>query len=85
MGRYVREARGQPLGWGARVMCDAARTGGVFSCGDSSDVNTEAERRFGDNWFGELRVRAFSGAEQGDTTYWLQKDDYVQLSLSRYF
>jgi hypothetical protein len=29
MGRYVREARGQPLGWGARVMCDAARTGGA--------------------------------------------------------
>lgn len=48
-------------------------------------VNIEAERRFGDNWFGELRVRAFSGAEQGDTTYWLQQDDYVQLSVSRYF
>jgi hypothetical protein len=30
-------------------------------------------------------VRAFSGAEQGDTTYWLQKDDYVQLSIARYF
>jgi len=48
-------------------------------------VNIEAERRFGDNWFAELRVRAFSGAEQGDTTYWLQKDDYVQLSIARYF
>jgi len=48
-------------------------------------VNIEAERRFGDNWFGELRVRAFSGAEQGDTTYFLQKDDYVQLSINRYF
>jgi hypothetical protein len=48
-------------------------------------VNIEAERRFGDNWFGELRVRAFSGAEQGDTTWWLQQDDYVQLSISRYF
>ena len=48
-------------------------------------VNIEAERRFGDDWFGELRVRAFSGAEQGDTTYWLQQDDYVQLSVSRYF
>ncbi len=38
-----------------------------------------------DDWFAELRVRAFSGAEQGDTTFWLQKDDYVQLSVSRYF
>ena len=26
-----------------------------------------------------------SGAKPGDTTYWLQKDDYVQLSLTRYF
>ena len=48
-------------------------------------VNIEAERRFGEDWFGELRVRAFSGAEQGESTYWLQKDDYVQLSISRYF
>jgi hypothetical protein len=48
-------------------------------------VNIEAERRFGEDWFGELRVRAFSGAEQGDTTYWLQQDDYVQLSITRYF
>jgi hypothetical protein len=48
-------------------------------------VNIEAERRFGDDWFVELRVRAFSGAEQGDTTYWLQKDDYVQFSIARYF
>ena len=51
----------------------------------SATNNIEAERRFGDDWFGELRIRAFSGAEQGDTTYWLQKDDYVQLSLARYF
>lgn len=48
-------------------------------------VNIEAERRFGEDWFGELRVRAFSGAEQGESTYWLQKDDYVQVSVSRYF
>ncbi len=48
-------------------------------------INIEAERRFGDNWFGELRVRAFSGAKPGDTTYWLQKDDYVQLNIARYF
>jgi len=48
-------------------------------------VNIEAERRFGEDWFAELRLRAFSGAKQGDTTWWLQKDDYVQLSVSRYF
>jgi hypothetical protein len=33
----------------------------------------------------ELRVRAFSGAEQGDATYWLQQDDYAQLSIARFF
>ena len=48
-------------------------------------VNIEAERRFGEDWFGELRVRAFSGAGPGDTTYWFRKDNYVQLSLARYF
>ena len=48
-------------------------------------LNIEAERRLGDGWFGELRVRVFSGAEQGDATYWLQEDDYVQFSIARYF
>jgi hypothetical protein len=48
-------------------------------------VNVEAERRFGQDWFAELRVRVFSGAGPGESTYWLQNDDYVQLSVSRYF
>ena len=48
-------------------------------------VNVEAERRFGQDWFAELRLRAFSGADQGESTYWLQQDDYVQLSVTRYF
>ena len=48
-------------------------------------VNIEAERRIGDDWFGELRVRVFSGAERGDATYWLQQDDYLQLNISKYF
>ena len=48
-------------------------------------LNIEAERRFGEDWFGELRVRVFSGASHGEGTYWLQEDDYLQLSISRYF
>ncbi len=48
-------------------------------------VNIEAERRFGEDWFAELRVRVFSGAEQGESTYWLRRDDYVQLSVAKYF
>ena len=58
--------------------------------GTSYDTDTgeafmkiEAGRRFDGDWFGELRMRALSGAEQGDTTYWLHKDDCMQLSLSR--
>jgi len=50
----------------------------------ASFFNIEAERRFGDDWFAELRLRAFSGAEQGDTTFWLQGDSYIQLSITRY-
>ena len=48
-------------------------------------VNIEAERRFGEDWFAELRLRVFSGAGGSDATFWLQNDDYLQLSLSRYF
>ena len=48
-------------------------------------VNIEAERRFGDNWFSELRVRVFSGARLGESTYWLHTDDYVQLGITRHF
>ena len=48
-------------------------------------VNIEAERRFGEDWFAELRVRTFSGARPGDATYWLQSDDYVQLNVAWYF
>ena len=48
-------------------------------------VNIEAERRLGEDWFAELRLRVFSGAGSSDATFWLQNDDYLQLSLSRYF
>jgi len=48
-------------------------------------VNVEAERRFGEDWFAELRIRAFSGAGAGDTTFWLQQDDYAELNIARHF
>ena len=66
---------------------DTAVLAGVSYDTDTGETffNIEAERRFGDDWFGELRVRAFSGAEPGDNTYFLAKDDYVQISLARYF
>ena len=66
---------------------DTAVLAGVSYDTDTGEtfLNIEAERRFGDSWFGELRIRSFSGAEQGDTTYFFRKDDYVQLSIARYF
>ncbi|MDJ0710740.1 MAG: hypothetical protein QNJ14_10130 [Woeseiaceae bacterium] len=48
-------------------------------------INVEAERRFGEDWFGELRIRAFSGAEPNDSTYFFGKDDYLELSIARHF
>ena len=48
-------------------------------------VNVEAERRLGDDYVVELRARFFTNAEPGDTSYAIEKDDYLQLQLSRYF
>mgnify|MGYP001823035326 CR=1 FL=1 len=66
---------------------DSAVLAGVSYDVDTGEtfVNIEAERRFGDDWFAELRVRVFSGADAGESAYWLQKDDYVQLSVARHF
>jgi hypothetical protein len=33
----------------------------------------------------ELRARIFTNAEPGDTSFAIEKDDYLQLQLSRYF
>ncbi len=52
---------------------------------DEIFFNVEAERRFGDNYVAELRVRAFSGSEPGDLTYSFRSDDYVQLQIARFF
>ena len=66
---------------------DTAVLAGVAYDVDTGEtfVNIEAERRFGVDWFAELRVRAFSGAKTGNTTYWLQRDDYIELIVARYF
>jgi len=48
-------------------------------------VNIEAERRLGEDTVLELRARFFTNAEPSDTGYAINKDDYLQLQLSRYF
>ena len=76
---------------GARLAMNDAQdatvlAGAVFDVDtDEMFFNVEAERRFGENYFLELRLRAFSGAERDDLSFAFAADDYVQLTLSRYF
>ena len=48
-------------------------------------LNIEGERRVGQDYFLEVRARAFTGASIADPSYVFASDDYVQLQLSRYF
>ena len=53
--------------------------------GDSTALNLEASRRIGDYWKVELEARAWNGVEHDDPMSPLRRDDYVQLTLSRFF
>jgi hypothetical protein len=60
---------------------------GVILDRDTSDYffNLEAERRFGENITAELRLRLFRGDEATDPLHAFDRDDYLQLNLSRHF
>ena len=47
--------------------------------------NIEAGRRIGDRWKFELESRWFSGLPRSDPLFSFRDDDYVQLTLSRFF
>ena len=47
--------------------------------------NLEAERRLGQNYELELRARFFAGSDPGEDAFAIERDDYIQLRLSRYF
>ena len=53
--------------------------------GDSTALNLEASRRIGVYWKVELEARAWNGVEHDDPMFPLRRDDYVQLTLSRFF
>ena len=53
--------------------------------GDATNLNLEASRRIGERWKVELEARAWTGVDRDDAMYPLQRDDYVQLTLSRFF
>ena len=48
-------------------------------------MNIEADRRFGQNYVAELRVRLFSDVDRDDPVFAISSDDYLQLQVSRYF
>ncbi|MDH3217963.1 MAG: hypothetical protein OEO19_00390 [Gammaproteobacteria bacterium] len=48
-------------------------------------INIEADRRLGEAYVLEMRARIFTNAGPSDTSFAIEKDDYLQLQLSRYF
>ena len=44
----------------------------------------EAERRIGEDYFAEARVRIFNGDPSGQL-FVFDQEDYVELSLTKYF
>ena len=53
--------------------------------GDATTLNLEASRRIGEHWKVEVEARAWIGVAENDPMFPLQRDDYVQLTLSRFF
>ena len=53
--------------------------------GDATNLVVEASRRIGERWKVELEARAWTGVDRDDAMYPLNRDDYVQLTLSRFF
>ena len=53
--------------------------------GDSTALTLEASRRIGDDWKVELEARAWNGVERDDPMAPLRRDDYVQVTMSRFF
>ena len=47
--------------------------------------NTEFSTRLGDRWRLEAEVRIFSNAPPSDPLHFIQRDDYAQLQLERFF
>ena len=53
--------------------------------GDATALNLEASRRIGERWTIDLEARAWAGVDRGDPLFALHRDDYVQVTLSRFF
>ena len=53
--------------------------------GDATAFTLEASRRIGDDWKVELEARAWNGVDGDDPMAPLRRDDYVQLTMARFF
>ena len=53
--------------------------------GDATTLSLEASRRIGERWKVEVEARAWVGVDENDPMFPFQRDDYVQLTLSRFF
>lgn len=60
--------------------------GVIFDLEDSSKLfNLEASRRIGDNWKLEVEARLFADIPKNDIQFVFRDEDYLQVTLARYF
>ena len=48
-------------------------------------VSVEGSRRLGQSWLLSLESRFFSGTEPGSALSTLRNDDYIEITLAKYF
>ncbi len=53
--------------------------------GNAGFFNVEASRRLGDRWKIEIEIRMFFDVDRSDLLWSLERDDYLQIELQRYF
>ncbi|MGE0278602.1 MAG: hypothetical protein AB7R40_24660 [Nitrospiraceae bacterium] len=73
--------------WAVNDMADTQLLTGIVTDLDGGGrfFNLEFSRRFGDRWRLEAEMRVFWSAAPPDPLFWVSRDDYVQVQLSRYF
>ncbi|NND67872.1 MAG: hypothetical protein HKN19_09810, partial [Halioglobus sp.] len=52
---------------------------------DSQFFNVEAARRLDESWVLTLEARLFNNVDRADPLFYLQRDDYLELQLQRFF
>ncbi|WIO74214.1 hypothetical protein QP938_13070 [Porticoccaceae bacterium LTM1] len=75
------------LRWSLNDISDTAILAGVSVDRITGEqfYNIEAERRIDDHITAELRARFLTGSEVGEPSWFLERDDYIQLSVLYHF